>query len=706
MVHLYMVWFVVGGFAIWLLLSHFHRLHRVLRRLSCYNIRTIDHNITKGIVLFLYIIFLLVTIPNYQQYDYSIFSFGNGSFETHRRPAKLTYDAGIVRYPVYNHINEWFATVLVIFSVTSCFYFYYYMYPETQIYAARKKFAEEKHFLEFKDQAVMTTRLKNLMTELLPEDIWILLFSFLSFKTDTEWVDLSYSSHLFHRSINSLKSFRPYVEVPSEQFPTLQKAIEVLNISNINVQIRLASGTFDVRRVLLIEQDDQQIELVGQGIGQTFLTGQIKLNNHSSRFRLSNATIKPRDSVVVTELVSTIGVCIRKGHLVLDRVEVTGFYEGIASTSCEASASLIDCVIHGNINNGVLATVNSNIHIFGIESDIRHNGSHGVLNKIYYGVVAINGVPNTENAHTSTSKIHIHLPKIHQTSHDNNSAPYKGFIYHNYNPTLKIAYLEIIERMPTNHANLTNYYDTDKMGPTIHHTNQFISMIKDAGFEYTLQKKTDMLLLKMEVSLDKVNFMNSELKKHEAVLSHLVSEGLVEEKTYITQPEGEHKRGVTELQIEGGEIDDQPEGERKIETPPAPTVRQGDKVKAKCTGWTKFYAGEITHVNSDGTYDIMFIDGEIKRGIEHSQIEGGSDDDRDSDRDSSSKKRREGDRVKVKVAGWTKYRRGKITRINSDGTYDIKFDKDRTVWRYLNLTKDGTMKLKAARTHACNARVS
>ena len=129
-------------------------------------------------------------------------------------------------------------------------------------------------------------------------------------------------------------------------------------------------------------------------------------------------------------------------------------------------------------------------------------------------------------------------------------------------------------------------------------------MIKDAGFEHTLQKKTDMLLLKMEVSLDKVNFMNSELKKHEAVLSHLVSEGLVEEKTYITQPEGEHKRGVTELQIEGDEIDDQPEGERKIETPSAQNSgsskkkRQGDKVKAKCTGWTKFYAGEITHVNS------------------------------------------------------------------------------------------------------------
>ena len=51
---------------------------------------------------------------------------------------------------------------------------------------------------------------------------------------------------------------------------------------------------------------------------------------------------------------------------------------------------------------------------------------------------------------------------------------------------------------------------------------------------------------------------------------------------------------------------------------------EGDRVKAKCSGWTKYYSGEITRVNSDGSYDIKFEDGERKRGVTESQIEGGS----------------------------------------------------------------------------------
>ena len=52
------------------------------------------------------------------------------------------------------------------------------------------------------------------------------------------------------------------------------------------------------------------------------------------------------------------------------------------------------------------------------------------------------------------------------------------------------------------------------------------------------------------------------------------------------------------------------------------------------------------------------------------------DDDRRSSRDSSrkTKKRRRGDRVEAKVKGWTNYYGGEITRVNDDGTYDIKFD--------------------------------
>jgi hypothetical protein len=50
--------------------------------------------------------------------------------------------------------------------------------------------------------------------------------------------------------------------------------------------------------------------------------------------------------------------------------------------------------------------------------------------------------------------------------------------------------------------------------------------------------------------------------------------------------------------------------------------REGDRVKAKVEKfWTKFYSGEITRVNSDGTYDIKFDDGERKRGVTESQIE-------------------------------------------------------------------------------------
>ena len=46
-------------------------------------------------------------------------------------------------------------------------------------------------------------------------------------------------------------------------------------------------------------------------------------------------------------------------------------------------------------------------------------------------------------------------------------------------------------------------------------------------------------------------------------------------------------------------------------------------------GWTKYYGGEITRVNDDGTYDIKFDDGERKRGVKDSEIKGGNGDDKD-----------------------------------------------------------------------------
>ena len=39
---------------------------------------------------------------------------------------------------------------------------------------------------------------------------------------------------------------------------------------------------------------------------------------------------------------------------------------------------------------------------------------------------------------------------------------------------------------------------------------------------------------------------------------------------------------------------------------------------------TWYYKGEITRVNSDGTYDIRFDDGERKRDVRADQIKSGS----------------------------------------------------------------------------------
>merc|ERR1711988_1324706 len=93
-----------------------------------------------------------------------------------------------------------------------------------------------------------------------------------------------------------------------------------------------------------------------------------------------------------------------------------------------------------------------------------------------------------------------------------------------------------------------------------------------------------------------------------------------------------------------------------------------------------------------GTYDILFDDGERKSKIDSKLIrslesksknqkkkkspsksrrnKGSDNDDSDDDEVSISK----GDRVEAKLKGWTKYYKGKITRENRDGTYDILFD--------------------------------
>ena len=109
------------------------------------------------------------------------------------------------------------------------------------------------------------------------------------------------------------------------------------------------------------------------------------------------------------------------------------------------------------------------------------------------------------------------------------------------------------------------------------------------------------------------------------------------------------------------------------------SLSKGDRVEAKLKGWTKYYKGKITRENRDGTYDILFDDGDRKRDVPSSLIRSlriernlRQDDDRKVVDDDVSLSK--GDRVEAKLKGWTKYYKGKITRENRDGTYDILFD--------------------------------
>ena len=48
--------------------------------------------------------------------------------------------------------------------------------------------------------------------------------------------------------------------------------------------------------------------------------------------------------------------------------------------------------------------------------------------------------------------------------------------------------------------------------------------------------------------------------------------------------------------------------------------QKGDRVEAKLKGWTKYYKGKITRENRDGTYDILFDDGERKSKVRSLEI--------------------------------------------------------------------------------------
>ena len=120
-------------------------------------------------------------------------------------------------------------------------------------------------------------------------------------------------------------------------------------------------------------------------------------------------------------------------------------------------------------------------------------------------------------------------------------------------------------------------------------------------------------------------------------------------------------------------------GTSRINDPP----RVGEEVEARSRGGTRWLPGSVSRVHRDGSYNIDFENGDRERDIPENHVRhiGRSRSDRDTDRElggiHDTRQRKlaasVGDRVEARFHGRSAWRRGEVTKVHSDGTYDIVY---------------------------------
>ena len=115
-------------------------------------------------------------------------------------------------------------------------------------------------------------------------------------------------------------------------------------------------------------------------------------------------------------------------------------------------------------------------------------------------------------------------------------------------------------------------------------------------------------------------------------------------------------------------------------------LARGDKVEARCKGKDKWFAGEITAVNIDGTYDIRYEDGDREYNVksEMVRVKGGAVSGKGEDVIGESKADvgassrpapiAKGDKIEARYKGKDKWFGGEVTAVNGDGTFDVRYD--------------------------------
>ena len=89
---------------------------------------------------------------------------------------------------------------------------------------------------------------------------------------------------------------------------------------------------------------------------------------------------------------------------------------------------------------------------------------------------------------------------------------------------------------------------------------------------------------------------------------------------------------------------------------------EGDRIEARFEGKDEWYEGKIIKAHSNGTFDVLYDDGDEEKGVERRLI-----------RDLANGFE-EGDRVQVRFEGKGEWYEGKITDARSDGTFDVLYE--------------------------------
>lgn len=105
-------------------------------------------------------------------------------------------------------------------------------------------------------------------------------------------------------------------------------------------------------------------------------------------------------------------------------------------------------------------------------------------------------------------------------------------------------------------------------------------------------------------------------------------------------------------------------------------LEEGMKIEARYRGRSKWYPGKINRINRDGSFDIIYDDGERELGVDSNMIRKLEESQAVSRRQRNDRNRRleEGMKVEGNYRGRGRWYPAKISRERANGTFDIDYD--------------------------------